>query len=198
MRKYHRAQPGHRICHRCEKQMPATAEYFLRDASRALGLAYECRKCHSARKKGRDRRSERWSAMTPEQKLRRRAIMQRYSKTMKGRACFLRKAYQRIDACDLSTDDLVAIISQPCVHCGTTELPRGLDRINNALPHIAGNVASSCAPCNFARGDRFSFDEMKRIGAVIREIFQDRKTKATGNEAHLGTVCEASKPLMDP
>lgn len=136
--------------------------------------------------------------MTPEQKIRRKEIARIYGKTVKGRAIFLRKAYQRVDECDLTVDEMIGFISQPCVHCGTIEEPRGLDRIDNALPHIAGNVASSCAPCNFARGDRFSFDEMKRIGAVIKEIFQDRKTKATGNEAHLGTVCEASKPLMDP
>ena len=194
MRKYNRAQPGHRICHRCEKQMPATADYFLRDATRALGLAYECRECHSARKKGRDRRSERWAAMTPEQRLRRRAIMQKYNKTTKGRAVFLRKAYQRIDACDLTVAEVVDFISQPCTHCGTTEEPRGLDRIDNDKPHVKGNVVPSCAPCNFARGDRFTFEEMKRIGAVIRAVIQDRKTTATGSAARLENSCEAFLP----
>lgn len=205
MRKYHRAQDGYRICHRCEKELPASAEYFLRDASRALGLSYECRGCHSVRKKGRDRRSERWANMTPEQKANRRAITQKYAKTLKGRACFLRKAYERIDACDLSTDEIAAIISEPCVHCGTTEQPRGLDRIDNSKPHVKGNVAPSCAPCNFARGDRFTFEEMQRIGATIRAVFQDRKTKATGSADHpeilstnLPTQSEPSQPSRRP
>jgi len=184
MRKYNRAQPGYRICHRCEKEFPATAEYFLRDASRALGLAYECRVCHSARKKGCDRRSERWSCLTPEQKIRRKEIARIYGKTVKGRAIFLRKAYQRVDECDLTVDEMIGFISQPCVHCGTIEEPRGLDRIDNALPHIKTNVAPSCAPCNFARGNRFTFKEMQRIGEVIRAVFRDRKTTATENEAH--------------
>lgn len=136
--------------------------------------------------------------MTPEQKIRRRAIMQRYNRTIKGRAIFLRKAYERIDACDLSTDEMVALISQPCIHCGTTDEPRGLDRIDNALPHIKTNVAPSCAPCNFARGDRFTFDEMQRIGAVIRAVFRDRKTTATDSAGRQESVCEAAKLLSAP
>lgn len=97
-----------------------------------------------------------------------------YFKTDRGRAIMLRKGYRRSDACDLSVDEVLALIVQPCVHCGTQDQPRGLDRIDNNLPHIKGNVAPACAPCNIARGNRFTFDEMKRIGAVIRQIMQDR------------------------
>ena len=84
----------------------------------------------------------------------------------------------------MTVDEMIGFISQPCVHCGTIEEPRGLDRIDNALPHIKTNVAPSCAPCNFARGNRFTFKEMQRIGEVIRAVFRDRKTTATENEAH--------------
>ena len=95
---------------------------------------------------------------------------------------FLRKAYERIDACDLSTAEMYALIVKPCIHCGTTDSPRGLDRIDNALPHIKGNVEPSCAPCNFARGDRFTFAEMKVIGAVIRKVLMDRSLDQSRNE----------------
>lgn len=171
-----------RICNRCEQELPATPEIFLRDASRPLGLAYECRACHSARKKGRDRRTERWSNLSPEGKLRRRAVQQRYARTTKGRAVFLRKAYEQVDACDLSTDEIVAIIEQPCCYCGTIAHNRGLDRIDNRKPHVRGNVQPACAPCNFARGDRFTVEEMMRIGVVIRQIWQDRASTEAGNE----------------
>lgn len=183
MRKYRKTtDASRRFCHRCDVEKPATPEYFVADASRALGLSYECRQCHSDRKRGRDTRSDRWSNMTPDQRQKAAARNTRYSKTDKGRACFLRKAYQRIDACDLSTAEVLALIRQPCTHCGTADSPRGLDRIDNAKPHVKGNVVPSCAPCNFARGDRFSFAEMQRIGKVIREIIRDRTPMVTGSE----------------
>lgn len=184
-RTYRVAQPGFKFCNRCNQQLPATPGIFLRDKSRHDGLAYECRACHSERKKGRDRRKERWSNMTPEQRAKRRAIMGRYNQTLKGRAVFLRKAYQRIDACDLSTAEVAELIKQPCTYCGTTEENRGLDRVDNDKPHVKGNVVPCCAPCNFARGDRFSMEEMSRIGAVIRDIFRDRACVAIANEVRL-------------
>lgn len=173
-----------RRCNRCKQTMPATDEVFVKDKSRPLGLAYECIQCHRDRKRGRDNRPDRWQNMTDEQRSKAKARNKKYSQTDKGRAVFLRKAYQRIDACDLTTDEVFDLISKPCVHCGTTDLPIGLDRIDNKKPHIKGNVAPSCAPCNFARGDRFTFDEMQIIGKVIRQIFRDRTSDQAQNEAH--------------
>jgi hypothetical protein len=176
-----------RTCHRCRKDKPATKEHFVGDKSRPMGIAYECRPCHSARKKGRDRRLERWVHMTAEQKQRKKTLARAYGRTLRGRAIFLRNAYQRIDACDLTTEEIMALIEQPCVHCGTLSLNRGLDRMDNGLPHVKGNVSPSCVPCNFARGDRFTFDEMQEIGAVIRRVLERRgiETKATENVVHL-------------
>lgn len=113
--------------------------------------------------------------MTAEQRVNARARQLRYGRTDKGRAVFLRSAYAKIDACDLSTAEVLAEIVKPCVYCGTSESPRGLDRIDNALPHIKGNVRPACAPCNFARGDRFTAAEMDIIGAAIRQVMEARK-----------------------
>ena len=123
--------------------------------------------------------------MTPEQRAKAQARNAKYSRTDKGRAISLRQAYIRVDSCDLTSKEMLDLITQPCTHCGTQDLPRGLDRIDNALPHIRGNVVPSCAPCNFARGDRFTFDEMKRIGAVIRQIIADRSAKEADSEDRL-------------
>jgi hypothetical protein len=189
-RKYSRpSTPNHRVCNVCNGEFPATTDFFVRDSSRTLGIAYECKTCHSKRRKGRPRHKERSSQLFGERYDKLRARQKRYNKTIKGRAISLRKAYQRIDACDLSVDEVINIIEQPCAHCGTTEQNRGLDRIDNSLPHIKGNVAPSCAPCNFARGNRFTFAEMQRIGVVIRAIFQDRKTTEVdsgGRQENLG------------
>ena len=168
---------AHRTCHRCKQSFAANAENFMRDKSRVMGLSYECRACHRQRKKGRDDRPDRWQKMTPEQRQIAKLRQQRYGRTDKGRAVHLRNAYAKIDACDMTTTEIYSLIVQPCIYCGTLDAPRGLDRIDNALPHLKTNVAPACAPCNFARGDRFSQIEMLRIGAVIREIMKDRSTK---------------------
>jgi hypothetical protein len=163
-----------RNCNRCHQSLEATPDNFLRDKSRPLGLAYECKPCHRARRKGRDRRKERYKNLTPEQRVIYRERQNRYGKSDKGRAIHLRKAYQRIDACDFSTDELTSLIRQPCTYCGTVDAPRGLDRISNDGAHVKGNVVPCCAPCNFARGDRLTMDEMMLVGAVIREIMEAR------------------------
>jgi hypothetical protein len=156
--------------------MLATPDIFLKDASRPLGLAYECKECHRARKKGRDRRKERWASLTPEQRKLRLARMRRWANTPKGRATFLRKAYQRIDTCDLSTAQILEMIEQPCVYCGTQTANRGLDRLDNNKPHILGNVHTACTECNLIRGDRFTVEEMKLLGAVVAQIRKARDT----------------------
>jgi hypothetical protein len=112
--------------------------------------------------------------LTDEQKLKVNARQKRYNATPKGRAITLKNSYKKIDECDFTTEELMQLLEQPCVHCGTTDLLRGLDRIDNNRGHTKDNVAPSCAPCNFARGNRFSFDEMQLIGAVIRKIFAAR------------------------
>lgn len=173
-----------RKCHRCKAVFPLTREFFLGDRTRPSGLSYECKLCHRARKAGRDRRKERWSNLTPEQRDATMERRKRYGRTDKGRAIFLRKAYQRTDACDLTSGEVLALILKPCVHCGTTDLPRGLDRIDNSLPHTKGNVAPSCFPCNVARGDRFTFEEMQRIGAVMRQVLLDRISGTAQNADH--------------
>jgi hypothetical protein len=175
-------QPNHKICNRCNTELPATPEMFVVDKTRLDGLAYECRECHRERKKGRDKRTDRWANLTDEQKSKVKARQRRYNATSKGRAISLKKAYERIDECDFTSDELTQFLLQPCVHCGTTDLPRGLDRIDNVRGHTKDNVAPSCAPCNFARGDRFSFEEMQLIGAVIREIFANRKSSPGANQ----------------
>jgi hypothetical protein len=168
-----------RTCFRCLRSFEATPENFHREKSRPLGLSYECKSCHRERKKGRDRRKERWSALTSEQKELRKARMRRWNQSQRGRATFLRKAYQRIDACDLTAEEILALILQPCVYCGTVTANRGLDRIDNSQPHIKGNVQTACTECNIIRGDRFTVPEMKLLGATVALIREARdKTHA--------------------
>ena len=169
----------YRTCFRCDRSLVATPENFYREKSRPLGLAYECKDCHRVRKKGRDRRKERWGSLTEEQKELRRARMTRWGRSQRGRATYLRKAYQRIDECNLSAAEVLAYIVKPCVYCGTEIHNRGLDRIDNALPHNKGNVQTACTDCNIVRGNRFTVEEMKLIGRTIAIIKNARGSSST-------------------
>jgi len=179
----------YRTCFRCTRSLEANPENFHREKSRPLGLSYECKECHSARKKGRDRRKERWGALTPEQKVLRKARMLKYGRTHRGRATYLRKAYQRVDECNLTALEILEYITQPCVYCGTVTDNRGLDRIDNSLPHIKGNVQTACTDCNLMRGDRFTVDEMMIIGKTVSHVkaVRDKKLMATQSEVHQET-----------
>lgn len=70
----------------------------------------------------------------------------------------------------LTEEQWRALIEQPCHYC---ELPNdveagvGLDRLDNSRGYEQGNVVSCCTACNVTRGDRFTPDEMKIIGAAI-------------------------------
>jgi len=160
-----------RKCNRCQQLLPATSDVFLKDASRSLGLAYECKPCHRQRKLGRDRRTERWANMSAAQRQAATARNRKYS-------------HERQDACDMTSAEILEIIICPCTYCGTLERNRGLDRIDNSLPHIKRNVVPACIECNFARGDRLSVLEMLRVGAVIREVIKDRTSTEAANADH--------------
>lgn len=73
----------------------------------------------------------------------------------------------------LTREAYESLISKPCFYCGfvsNVETGTGLDRLNNAEGYFAHNVVSSCKECNLARNDHFSPEEMRVIGAAIRQV----------------------------
>lgn len=60
-------------------------------------------------------------------------------------------------------------VKNGCIYCGDGNRV-GLDRINNSLGHTKNNVVPCCYACNCARNVHFSFDEMKIIGAAIKDV----------------------------
>lgn len=56
-----------------------------------------------------------------------------------------------------------------CIYCGDTH-NIGLDRIDNNKGHEINNVVPCCYECNVARGNNFSFEEMKLLGKTIKLI----------------------------
>jgi hypothetical protein len=177
-----------RACYRCKQDFPATSEFFYSDASRPLGLSYECRACLRDRNKGRDRRTERWANLSLDQRKKVRERQRRYAKTDKGRAIFLAKAYEAIDKAKGQTSEvtqmflLEQIFPSRCVYCGTVDR-LGCDRIDNAKGHTLDNIVPACGDCNVMRGDRFTFSEMQVIGAAVAQVRALRGTTSTATES---------------
>ena len=51
-----------------------------------------------------------------------------------------------------------------------------IDRMDNSLGHHVTNCVLACALCNMAKSDKFTYEEFKRVGDVIREIWQRKKS----------------------
>ncbi len=50
-----------------------------------------------------------------------------------------------------------------------------IDRKDNKLKHEDENCVLACALCNMAKSDKLTYDEFKKVGNLIREIWQQRK-----------------------
>jgi 5-methylcytosine-specific restriction endonuclease McrA len=51
-----------------------------------------------------------------------------------------------------------------------------IDRKDNQRGYEIENCVLACALCNNAKSDKFTYSEFQRVGDVIREIWQQRKT----------------------
>lgn len=84
---------------------------------------------------------------------------------------------------------MLKMLSSECVYCGDNYMPNlGLDRIDNSKGHLKSNVVTCCYECNTARSDSFSFDEMKVLGAAIKDIKSRRELKVHSVEISLFPV----------
>ena len=63
------------------------------------------------------------------------------------------------------------IFNHKCTYCEESDWKKlGCDRIDNNKPHTKDNCICACGRCNVLRGDKFSVEDMKEIGAVIKKI----------------------------
>jgi 5-methylcytosine-specific restriction endonuclease McrA len=53
-----------------------------------------------------------------------------------------------------------------------------IDRKDDRRGYDRENCVLACALCNMAKSDKFEYEEFKRVGNVIREIWQSRKSGA--------------------
>ncbi|PWI46423.1 hypothetical protein CEE45_16900 [Candidatus Heimdallarchaeota archaeon B3_Heim] len=52
-----------------------------------------------------------------------------------------------------------------------------LERKDNAKGYSKENCVLSCSLCNNAKSDKFTEEEFRKVGAAIKEIWQQRKKK---------------------
>ena len=70
------------------------------------------------------------------------------------------------------------ILTSRCKYCGDYHWNNlGCDRIDNSKPHTKDNVICCCTECNRMRSDKFTVEEFKKIGKVLKDIYKSRKNK---------------------
>ncbi len=56
---------------------------------------------------------------------------------------------------------------------------KGNNVIENKREYTLENCVLACALCNMAKSDKFTEEEFKKVGEVIRQIWQERKIRLT-------------------
>jgi len=143
-------------CGKCNRVKPAASFHRCRKA--ATGLQSACKQCKLE--------IQRQPASVEKQKSRR---------TGEGPHRFAHAravSRQRGRVWTLDSDQFYELIRKPCEYCGfpVSKCGTGLDRKDSSSGYTPDNVVPCCSDCNTAKSDAFTFEEMKVIGAAIREV----------------------------
>lgn len=88
-----------------------------------------------------------------------------------------RRAAQRNLIFQISLDDFLNIVQQPCVFCGEENSPRGVDRRDSRVGYILTNCQSCCQPCNSMKSDSIEYlflNQVKKIAAYQERLQQQK------------------------
>lgn len=160
-----------RICPHCKNAYELSINNFYRNRCFKGGFSYRCKTCCKATS------LNSWSKVSAEAKFNKNA---RKKTDLRSRANSLMGGYRTTDRkkgieFNITRQVTMSLLSQPCIYCGDLRLwNMGIDRIDNNLGHIIGNVVPCCYECNTARSNNFNFNEMLLIGSVIRKIKEQR------------------------
>lgn len=77
---------------------------------------------------------------------------------LNNRPRFIYRAYKIADKKfgrqnDLTQEIIKELIAKPCVYCNGMNVSMGLDRKDNSLGHLIGNVVPCCLRCNIIKGN---------------------------------------------
>jgi hypothetical protein len=82
-------------------------------------------------------------------------------------------------------NEYVEIVKRPCTYCeldNTTDQGCGLDRQDPKQGYHLDNVVSCCPECNMVRNIIFTPEEMKVLGAAVRQVKLARMSKNSGSQ----------------
>lgn len=83
----------------------------------------------------------------------------------------------------LSFETYERVISTNCIYCngsfGSVKWGVGLDRINNSVGYVEGNVVSCCKLCNQLKSDWLTFEETKAAVDAILKVRGTQTDKLT-------------------
>lgn len=89
----------------------------------------------------------------------RRPRLSRYWAPQRQRlAAYRSRAARRSLPCTLTDAELAVLFHRPCFYCAARPTAssavalNGVDRVNNALGYVHGNVVPCCARCNYMKG----------------------------------------------
>ena len=118
--------PPKKVCPQCEKEYPATSEFFYEDSRRRYGLYSWCKKCFLARNR---ETTKKWRAANKERVKR---VTREWKRTRGGSASYRRGLLEeRLEKLDLLKDS-------PCVDCGGCFPPVAMD-----FDHVCGEKIKS-------------------------------------------------------
>lgn len=125
---------------------------FYKDKNRKCGRRSRCKLCQL--KKSREYKSR------PEVKKRSAELMAKrrlenpgYHRYLTYRRSHVRKkSVLNQSKFNLTFEEFLEIVKQPCFYCGDTT-SNGIDRVDNNKGYISGNMVSCCKVCNFGKRD---------------------------------------------
>lgn len=97
--------------------------------------------------------SRKWRQTNPDKE---KAIQDRRKNKPENALYILKKqAELKNNTWELCDEDVIAMVKQPCMYCGVEPIDccHGLDRVDNEMGYIEGNVLVACKQCNYMKRD---------------------------------------------
>lgn len=70
----------------------------------------------------------------------------------------------------LSKNQMIKLFKSPCFYCGKPAYvsPNGIDRLDNSIHYIEGNVVASCSKCNFMKGKMSKPEFIEQVERIYK------------------------------
>lgn len=83
---------------------------------------------------------------------------------------------------EIELDLFHKLTSQNCSYCGKAPSQRsrtytynGIDRMDDSKGYMPSNVVPCCYECNFIKGNRLTYNEMRAVGQALANYRKSRK-----------------------